>query len=66
MTVAGAVIWRASRTPNGVATLALRETSGIASKPWLFTSPAQLGKTAKTGRARPRSSSAATSVQRWA
>jgi 3-methyladenine DNA glycosylase/8-oxoguanine DNA glycosylase len=26
MTVAGAVIWRASRTPEGVATLALRET----------------------------------------
>ncbi len=27
MTTAGAVIWRASRTPDGVATLALRETS---------------------------------------
>ena len=26
MTVAGSVIWRASRTPEGVATLALRET----------------------------------------
>src|SRR6187399_1071802 len=28
MTVDGAVIWRASRTPAGIATLALRETSG--------------------------------------
>ncbi len=27
MTVAGAVIWRASRTPDGIATLALRETA---------------------------------------
>ena len=27
MTAAGAVIWRASRTPDGIATLALRETS---------------------------------------
>src|SRR5687768_15926880 len=27
MTTAGSVIWRASRTPEGVATLAIRETS---------------------------------------
>lgn len=32
MTTAGSVIWRASRTPDGIATLALRQTAGGAVK----------------------------------